>query len=951
MRDRAIREPAGREPRLSFGLVFVFLFLSAGIVAGGILSFRNYERQYRRQVEKQLSAIADLKVSEIVQWRKERLGDAAVFLHDEPFVEFIRGLVDNPGDADLKSRILSLLGIIRTSYQYDRILLVDARGETLLSVPEPAEASPAGGMPGLAGILASGRITFLDLHRDAPGRPVHMALVVPLFKESPPTEPLGAVILRIDPEAFLYPYIRRWPTPSETAETLLVRREGDEVLFLNELRFKPGPPLSVRAPLTDKSLPAAAAVLGHVGLMSGKDYRGVPVLADVLPVPDSPWFLVARMDAAEVFGPLRERRWLVIGLIGALLFGTGAAVLGWWRRQRARFFRERYETAKKLYDVSARQEALLSAIPDIIMEVDAEKKYVWANPAGLDFFGEGVVGRGAEDYFEGEQEIYRTVQPLFDGQENVIYVESWQRRKDGAKRLLAWWCRVLKDERGRVTGALSSGRDITEQKRAADTLKESEEKFRSLFQSMPQGVVYQDADGRILTANPAAERLLGLSLDQMQGRTSVDPRWRAIHEDGSEFPGETHASMVALATGKEARDFIMGVFNPQRNAYAWLDISATPQFRPGESRPFQVFTTFEDITERRKVEEELRRSEAFLGSVIDNSPLAMWVSDENGTMIKMNPATGKLLHVTPDELVGKYNVLRDDIVEDQGQMPRVREVFEKGLTARFPLTYDMARLRQLKFTGRASVILDITISPVIGIDGRVTNAVIQLVDITERVRAEEALRASLKEKEVLLREIHHRVKNNMQVISSLLNLQGAQVADPVVKEVFRASQLRIRSMALVHERLYGSGDLSRIDFADYLRKLYAHLGQAFAVASDRIGIRFDLEEIPLDINSAIPCGLIATELIANAMKHAFPEGRRGTVTIGLARAGEGRIRMTISDDGVGFPPQVDFRNTDSLGMQIVNLLSQQIEGRVELAAGPGTSFSVDFPEVLYKKRL
>ena len=329
----------------------------------------------------------------------------------------------------------------------------------------------------------------------------------------------------------------------------------------------------------------------------------------------------------------------------------------------------------------------------------------------------------------------------------------------------------------------------------------------------------------------------------------------------------------------------------------------------------------------------------------------MWVSDESGTMIRMNQALGNLLRITEDELVGKYNVLRDDIVERQGAMPLVRNVFERGETAKFPLEYDTSTLRQLKFTGRASVILDVTISPVKGGGGQVTNAVIQLVDITERVRAEQALRASLKEKEVLLREIHHRVKNNMQVISSLLNLQGSKAADPAVKEIFKESQLRIRSMALVHERLYGSGDLSRIDFADYLRKLYVHLGQAFAVSPDRIAARIDLDEILLDINSAIPCGLIATELISNAMKHAFPEDRRGTIVVALKRAGDGRIRLTIADDGVGFPPEIDFRKTESLGMQIVTMLSQQIEGEVELAAGPGTSFSVTFPETLYKKRL
>jgi PAS domain S-box-containing protein len=151
------------------------------------------------------------------------------------------------------------------------------------------------------------------------------------------------------------------------------------------------------------------------------------------------------------------------------------------------------------------------------------------------------------------------------------------------------------------------GRDITERKRVEEELRVSEEKHRTLFESMAQGVVFQDVDGRIFSANPAAERILGLTLDQMQGRTSIDPRWRAIHDDGSDFLGETHPSMVALKTGEEVRNVVMGVFNPKSEEYHWININAVPQFKPGETKPFQVYTTFDDITERKRTEETHRR--------------------------------------------------------------------------------------------------------------------------------------------------------------------------------------------------------------------------------------------------------------------------------------------------------------------------------------------------------
>ena len=153
---------------------------------------------------------------------------------------------------------------------------------------------------------------------------------------------------------------------------------------------------------------------------------------------------------------------------------------------------------------------------------------------------------------------------------------------------------------GHVCGAVVVVRDVTEQKNTERALRESELRHRTLFESMPHGIVYHAADGRITDANPAAQRILGLTLDQLQGRSSTDPRWRAVKDDGSDFPGEEHPASVALATGQEVRDVVMGVFSPADETYRWITIDAVPQFRPGEDRPYQVYTTFDDITERRE---------------------------------------------------------------------------------------------------------------------------------------------------------------------------------------------------------------------------------------------------------------------------------------------------------------------------------------------------------------
>jgi len=221
----------------------------------------------------------------------------------------------------------------------------------------------------------------------------------------------------------------------------------------------------------------------------------------------------------------------------------------------------------------------------------------------------------------------------------------------------------------------------------------------------------------------------------------------------------------------------------------------------------------------------------------------------------------------------------------------------------------------------------------------------------ERKRAETTLRASLHEKEILLKEIHHRVKNNMQVISSLLNLQSRHLTDKAAIEMFRESQQRIRSMALVHEKLYQSKDLSRIDFSNYIESLIMFLFHSYRVNSDLVRMKTEVQNVLLDINSAIPCGLIINELVMNALKHAFPGERKGEIIVSLKPSGDDRFTLAVSDDGVGFPAGLDFHKTETLGMQLVTMLVDQLDGTISLERRPGTRFEIVFRELKYKQRI
>jgi PAS domain S-box-containing protein len=227
------------------------------------------------------------------------------------------------------------------------------------------------------------------------------------------------------------------------------------------------------------------------------------------------------------------------------------------------------------------------------------------------------------------------------------------------------------------------------------------------------------------------------------------------------------------------------------------------------------------------------------------------------------------------------------------------------------------------------------------VDGDTMFTVI-LRDVTQRVAAEELIKASLRDKEALLKEIHHRVKNNLQVASSLLGLQSRAMSDPELRKVFEESQNRVYSMALLHETLYQSGNLSQIDFPEYIRQLADHLFRSYGVADERIRLRTELERLPLSLDAAVPCGLIINELVSNSLKYAFPEGRAGEIRIGL-HGQSGMAKLVVADNGVGLRRDVDWATTRTLGLRLVRSLAQQLGANIEVLPDSGTEIKLLFP--------
>ena len=344
-----------------------------------------------------------------------------------------------------------------------------------------------------------------------------------------------------------------------------------------------------------------------------------------------------------------------------------------------------------------------------------------------------------------------------------------------------------------------------------------------------------------------------------------------------------------------------------------------------------------EIQVRKKAEKALEESESRFREMFEQSPFGIGlIGSLTGQIYALNPKFVKISGRTVEEMI-KLDWMTithpDDMQEDLDNMALLNAGKING--------FNMDK-RYIRPDG-SHVWINMTIAPVAVEDKAHPRHLCMIDDITERKQAEEQMKQNLKEKEILLSEIHHRVKNNMQVISSLLKLQSAKIEDKKYVEMFKESENRIKSMALIHEKLYQSGDFANVDFNGYVKSIANDLIRSYAVTPDKIKLNTKIEDVSLGLDNAIPCGLIVNELISNSLKYAFPKDRKGEIKITFRAINSHEIEFTVSDDGIGIPAEMDIRETESLGLQLVQLLAEnQLDGKIELDRDGGTAFRIRF---------
>jgi PAS domain S-box-containing protein len=459
----------------------------------------------------------------------------------------------------------------------------------------------------------------------------------------------------------------------------------------------------------------------------------------------------------------------------------------------------------------------------------------------------------------------------------------------------------------------------------AVALRKSEERFRQVVESAPNAMVMIDRHGSIEMVNTQAERLFGFTREEMLGQSIeilVPERFRSNHPSlrNSFFHRPESRPMGAgrdlFGLKKDGSEFTIEIgLNPIETEEGTMVLSAIV-----------------DISSRKRLEQRFRQ-------VVESAPNAMVMIGQTGRIEMVNAQAERVFGFERDEMLGQPIEM---LVPERfrAHHPNLR-----GSFFAHPASRPMGAGRDLyglKKDG-SEFPVEIGLNPIETDEG--TMVLSAIVDISDRKHKEASIHAALKEKDILLGEIHHRVKNNLQIVHSLLDLQSTSITDPVSLGLMRDSQNRVRSMALIHQTLYESKDFARVDFGRFLDSLVPTLISSYGVPASRVELAIDAMEVQLPINSAIPCGLVVNELIANALKHAFPDGRGGEIRIHLAHESADRVLLTVSDNGIGIREDFDLNQATTLGLQLVTLLVDQLAGELEIHRAEPTRFVVRFPLV------
>lgn len=552
---------------------------------------------------------------------------------------------------------------------------------------------------------------------------------------------------------------------------------------------------------------------------------------------------------------------------------------------------------------------------------------------------ERILGYSADQILGCHYEVFFSPD---DRQQNVPAEELEQARVQGSADDTRWLVRqngeqywaegvltAIRDAQGAITGFTKVSRDTTERWRMEEALKEREERLRVALHAARTGTWKWDLRSNVDLIDDSLRKLFGLLPEQRF--ETVDDFYAIVHPEERE---QVIASFERTLRDGVRLDTEFRVVWPDGSEHWLLDQGEVAKDREG--RPVYLAGACVDVTERKEAQKSLREHEErfreFAANVRDYALLQL---DADGRIVSWNTGAERVLGYAESEILGRPVAVLftpEDVAISAPEKEMERAVTAgRSVDERWHVRKDGTRFW-------ASGVL----TPMRDEKGRLRGFAKVMRDETERRRSDEQLRRSLREKEVLLQEIHHRVKNNLQVISSLLRLQSEHIANERTRGLFEEARNRVQAIGGIHELLYRSPDLAHIDFGVYLNRLARDLFAFYRITEDGLHLAIQVSHTSLDIKQAIPCGLIVNELVTNCLKHAFPDGRSGTISVSLD-CSQARCLLVVHDNGIGLPEGFDWEQADSLGLQLVQVLTRQLDGAISVDRISGTRFEISFP--------
>ncbi len=952
--------------RLRLTAIISYAVLVASIATAAAVLLRVQLSDARTDIASELSLIADQKVAQIAEWRAERISDGA-FLANAPFVAAdIRAHLRGVQGANRASSPLKWIRLLGNGRQYDRVRLFDGSGRLRAVLPDDREPAAAELLAEVAAASRDGRVRLSDLYLDANGRP-HLSVLAPVRNPAArvgEATPVAVLALEADAQRQLYPLIQHWPTPSPTAENLLVRAAGSDVVFLNALRHAADSALLRRRPLRDADLPAAWAARGEVVTRPGVDYRGVPVLAATRSIPDSPWRLVTKVDQVELYAPLRRRvLWTGLGTIVIALSG-GLVLAGLWR---ARDLAMQRDAEARLRESEARFRDVFESA-NVGKSITLPDGRVNANPALAEMLGydrAALTGLTWQQLTPPEDvaAVQAELAPLLRGERDRARFTKRYVCRDGS---LLWGdvsTTLRRDADGTPAYFITTVVDISARVRSEEALRRSEDRFAAAFHVGPACMtITRIADGLIVEANETFLRTFECTRDEVIGSTSVALNMLS--------PDERAALIeTQLATG--------GIRNHEVRARTksgrLVTLLTSSQAITLDGEPHHV-TTMVDLSDQKAAEASLRESESRFSRAFRDSPIGTFISSMDGRYVDVNQAFCRLTGYPREALLGQRPVDLGIVTaaDRQRAMERIDEAGGSMQDIEMTLHCRDGSVREVQF---ATTIIDLH---------GVTHRLSVCEDLTRRKRAEARyialnaalerrieertadLRAANEELETFAYSVSHDLRAPLRAVDGYISLLAEQFGDQLGtdgRQICATISASARNLGRLIDELLeysrtGRVELQRapVDMAALARAAFEQV----AAPGDRGRIDFHLADLPMVIGDGTLLHKLWVNLIDNAVKFSGRQPR-ARIEVGArpAQAGEPAAAGSVfyvKDNGAGFDMQYagklfgiferlhaprEFPGT-GVGLAIVQRVVLRHGGRVWATAAPGAGATVYF---------